>query len=535
MKVRGLILAILMLAMIRPAAAFLAADQIELTFDIALQTANVSSRFFCRDSAIVESFVKKEWWLAVASPAPAAGGSDMDLDSELTCDSGLPAKDDPVLPGTADYPWVTAGFTTVVRPVRKMEDERNLTVEVSVSLRKRIGQNNQASPEYQTTEIKRVFYFSDDAQAIIPLMVRNGQDQQQPGNFELFMRIAAHARPVRETSAYGTIIVSSDMAEAELFLDGGLAGAVTTGEETLLPNVAAGMRLLAARDASGREVRQAVRVLAKRTVLAHLRAADPQRSAGAFHLLPQGVNAQGFEEYRREIDGAVVIRVPAGEFLMGNKDTERAPLEHSVYVSDFLIDKTGVTWRQFKKFAAATGTPLPPAEPYWGFLDDHPAVYVPWVEAKTYCEWAGGRLPTEAEREKAARGTDGRKYPWGDVEPKPELGVFRKSWGHHSTAPVGTHPDGASPYGALDMGGNVWEWCSDWYDGDYYATSPYRNPRGPATGKTHVVRGGSWDSRPTVLSASCRSWGHLGYRDGDFGFRCAMNAPEVMPIQVKTR
>jgi formylglycine-generating enzyme required for sulfatase activity len=221
----------------------------------------------------------------------------------------------------------------------------------------------------------------------------------------------------------------------------------------------------------------------------------------------------------------VVVKIPAGEFLMGNKETERTPLEHQVYLSDFLMDVTGVTWGQFKKFAAATGVPLPLHEPYWGVHDDHPAVYVSWEEAGAYCEWAGGRLPTEAEREKAARGTDDRMYPWGNEEPDPQRAVYRRSWGHEATAAVGTHPEGASPYGLQDMGGNVWEWCSDWYDGGYYAESLYRDPKGPPTGIAHVVRGGSWDSRPAVLSCSCRNWGHRGYRDGDFGFRCAMNAP----------
>jgi len=211
---------------------------------------------------------------------------------------------------------------------------------------------------------------------------------------------------------------------------------------------------------------------------------------------------------------------------MGNAETERSPLEHSVYLSTFLMDKTGVTWRQFKMFLEATGIPLPPHEPYWGIQDYHPAVYVPWAEASNYCQWTGGRLPTEAEREKAARGTDGRMYPWGNEEPTPELAVFRRSWGYGAPSAVGQHRSGASPYGLLDMGGNVWEWCADWYDDGYYEISPYRDPKGPASGIAHVVRGGSWDSRPAVLSSSCRSWGHLGYRDGDFGFRCAMNSRE---------
>ena len=215
---------------------------------------------------------------------------------------------------------------------------------------------------------------------------------------------------------------------------------------------------------------------------------------------------------------------------MGNATVERHPLEHRVYVSSFLMDKMGVTWDQYRRFAAATGTPLPPHEPYWGMHDDHPAVFVTWDEGNAYCQWAGGRLPTEAEREKAARGTDGRIYPWGNEEPDPTRAVFRRTWGHElTTDAVGSHPKGASPYGLLDMGGNLWEWCSDWYEEDYYAASPSRDPKGPPTGLAHVVRGGSWDSRPTVLSASVRSWGHRGYREGDFGFRCAMDVPAPSP------
>jgi formylglycine-generating enzyme required for sulfatase activity len=279
------------------------------------------------------------------------------------------------------------------------------------------------------------------------------------------------------------------------------------------------------RDASGQEIRKVVRVEANRTVPVDLSLPDPAGNAVRYRLEPLGKNPQGYEEYRREVDGAVVVKIPGGEFLMGNRETERAPLEHRVYVSDFLMDKTGVTWGQFKKFAASSGIALPLQEPYWGIHDDQPVVYVTWEDGKAYCEWAGGRLPTEAEREKAARGTDDRKYPWGNGEPEPERAVYRRSWGHEATGAVGTHPAGASPYGLQDMGGNVWEWCSDWYDDGYYAVSPYRDPEGPLSGTAHVVRGGSWDSRPTVLSCSCRSWGHRGYRDGDFGFRCVMNAP----------
>src|SRR5207249_9868290 len=153
-----------------------------------------------------------------------------------------------------------------------------------------------------------------------------------------------------------------------------------------------------------------------------------------------GKNVQGYDEYRRDTDGALVVKVPAGEFLMGNRDTEGTPLEHTVNVSAFLIDKTAVTWGQFKQFARATGASLPPNPPYWGIHDNQPAVFVTWEEGKAYCEWAGGRLPTEAEREKAARGTDRRKYPWGNEEPDPQRAVYRRGWGLVSTDPGGSHP-----------------------------------------------------------------------------------------------
>jgi formylglycine-generating enzyme required for sulfatase activity len=185
-----------------------------------------------------------------------------------------------------------------------------------------------------------------------------------------------------------------------------------------------------------------------------------------------------------------------------------------------------VVWGRYKAFAAATGRSLPPDPPWWGIHDDHPAVFVTWEEGRAYCEWAGARLPTEAEWERACRGDDERMYPWGNEEPIPERAVYRRSWGFAATDPAGAHPAGASPFGLLDMGGSLWEYVADWYDESYYQASPARDPRGPASGRAHGVRGGSWDSRPSVLSCSVRSWGHIGYREGDFGFRCAMNAPE---------
>jgi formylglycine-generating enzyme required for sulfatase activity len=291
----------------------------------------------------------------------------------------------------------------------------------------------------------------------------------------------------------------------------------------VIRNVPVGYRKLIARTADGRETRRVVEVEAGR--VAQVVLTEPEAGAEHYRLDALGRHPLGFEAYRRGADGAVVVRIPAGEFLMGSRSIERATIERSVYVSEFLMDETAVTWARYRRFADRTGTPLPLQRPYWGIHEDHPAVFVSWEEAKAYCEWAGARLPTEAEREKAARGTDGRTYPWGNEEPTAERAVFRRSWGHPATDAVGTHPAGASPYGLQDMAGNVWEWVSDWFDESYYERAPQRDPRGPDRGRAHVVRGGSWDSRPSVLSASYRSFGHRGYREGDFGFRCAMNPP----------
>ena len=463
---------------------------------------------------------KIEWWIAFGEARPHPQMAWEATGTAVRCGARSLAEALSDLERRPEKPYLVIAVSTTASRLPERVD----LLEMSVTSRKLSGFGGEGEPVYRTSVEKRNFFASKTGETFVPLLVANSREERAFEVHELLMRV--EAKQAREEEAYGVISVTSSRNGAKVLLDGGVVASISPGRETVLRTVRAGEREVAVRDSSGREARRLVLVEANRTYRVSLSPSGESRNSTPFGLVSLGKNARGHEEYRRERDGAVVVKVSAGEFLMGNTRTERSPREHKVYVSDFLMDRTGVTWGQYKRFAAATGTALPPDEPWWGIHDDHPVVFVTWEEAKSYCEWAGGRLPTEAEREKACRGTDDRMYPWGNEEPDPERAVFRRSWGFAATDPVGTHPKGASPYGVLDLGGSTWEWCEDWYDEKYYEGSPPRDPTGPHSGHSRVVRGGSWDSRPTVLSCSCRSWGNRGYREGDFGFRCAMDVPE---------
>ncbi len=284
-----------------------------------------------------------------------------------------------------------------------------------------------------------------------------------------------------------------------------------------------------------------------------------------------------------------MVSVPAGEFQMGlTEDQYQEALTtceasgmsqsncqdlisneipgHTVYLDAFLIDQTEVTQAQFEQFVNDSGYKTDAEKQNLGFVFDfesvkwvgfpetdwknpggpwtdrnvlgnYPAAQISWNDAAAYCEWAGRRLPTEAEWEKAARGTDGRLYPWGNQALAANLLNFadkslKSGWsdnniddGYAFTSPVGSYPDGASPYGALDMAGNVGEWVADWYGETYYTETATKNPTGPTSGEFRVLRGGSWLYSGYFARTTSRAYDAVTNHYHNVGFRCAVSQP----------
>jgi len=257
-----------------------------------------------------------------------------------------------------------------------------------------------------------------------------------------------------------------------------------------------------------------------------------------------------------------MVLIPAGKFEMGgdagqafslcqilyepyitlfecklNEFEDEEPV-HIVYLDEYNIDKYEITNADYQVCVEDEVCDPPKStnsytrDDYYENpeFENYPVIFVNWYDAQTYCEWRGARLPTEAEWEKAARGTDGRIYPWGDTFDG-TLGNFcdrdyEYDDGFEDTAPVGSYPDGASPYGVMDMAGNVQEWVADWYGYRYYSESPKENPQGESTGSMRGNKGGSFKCEGTY---SVRAFDRLGWfpehKYDRLGFRCAASSP----------
>ena len=263
-------------------------------------------------------------------------------------------------------------------------------------------------------------------------------------------------------------------------------------------------------------------------------------------------------------DRMPMVFVPAGEFIMGSSDSDadkNEKPEHAVYLNAFWINQFEVTNEQFQDFIEHTSFVTTAEIQGWSWVFgngstrvegafwaapegpgshidtrlDHPVVHISYSDALNYCKWAGGRLPTEAEWEKAARGTDKRIFPWGEDPVTGNKANFCDAncpmdWsnrlfddGYQITAPAGTYPDSESVYGVMDMVGNVWEWVSDYYLWNYYESSPLSNPLGPDSGENYVIRGGSWVSEPQYLTCTTRYLSGADETSNDHGFRCVFD------------
>jgi len=219
-------------------------------------------------------------------------------------------------------------------------------------------------------------------------------------------------------------------------------------------------------------------------------------------------------------DGTRMILIPAGEFWMGSpagigKDNERP--RHRVFIDAFYMDEHEVTFDQYDRFCVATGRRMVDDEE-WG-RGDRPVINVTWFDADAYSKWAGKRLPTEAEWERACRGGSDSPFFFGSNASELAEYAWYSQNAEGTTYPVCSKKP--NPFGLFDMHGNVWEWCADWYGENYYAGCPPENPHGPPGGKFRVLRGGSWFSDADGLRAAHRSWLFLDHRNYVNGFRCA--------------
>ena len=353
---------------------------------------------------------------------------------------------------------------------------------------------------------------------------------------------------------HGSLAVTAKIPGVEVWLGDRKIGDTTAGGTLLVPDLPAGSYRLKARKAGHPDWERTVDVVADQRV-----------------ELAIVIEELGLPKEIKSEDGAEMVLIPEGEFWMGNTPEglaafrsyctrfpkvpsckngayERDELPRRLVTLDaFYIDRFEVTNALFEKFVKVTGHqtvaerrrnggvwieknrgwqqeqtagatwrspngPGSPAQP------THPVMQVAWHDAAAYCRWAGKRLPTEAEWEKAARGPDGRRYPWGDAwDPTRANGGLTVK----GTTPVGTYPQGASPYGVHDMAGNVWEWIADWYDEGYYKRAPTRNPLGPEIGEFRVARGGAWINEAAGLETTHRHSIGPGHPVNTLGFRCA--------------
>jgi formylglycine-generating enzyme required for sulfatase activity len=424
----------------------------------------------------------------------------------------------------APSPWTLRGSPYVLvdvalDPIATSANEASL--QASLTIRRLTAFNQDGKPAYEQRTEQRTLRVPTAGSAVIPILVASRQETEAFGVRELLLRFRSAVPGAGTRTEYGEIAVAADIPRAEIFLDGGFVGRTSSDGPVILRAVRVGEREILVKDPSGREARAVAHVTKGRTAslsLALLKGAP----ASADGLRPLGRNPQGEEEFWREKDGAIVVRIPGGEFQMGSPEGKGNPAEHPqhpVYVNAFLMDKTEVTWGQYQRFLAASGH-APPKSPIWGTPEAMPVSSLTWEEGNAFCAWAGGRLPTEAEWERAARGNDTREFPWGNTYEAWRCNT--RDGGPHEPSAAAANPDCVGPYGVLDQAGSVSEWCSDWY-AELYPQESSVNPTGPKTGTRRVSRGGNWMSPAFWVRVASRMPIAPERREPMQGFRCAQD------------
>jgi len=476
-----------------------------------------SQRTGCTLQEEVEAGTTHDAWISFGDVEPDAERGWKVRRTRVHCGRGPFAKSSSQFGRMLGTPYVILDLDLIPT----VPTSARIGLNVSLKVHTLSGFDQEGRPLYRDRVDNRSVTLGPQGEAVFPVLIPDDRERDAFGVHEALLRVRATTAGHTRAAAYGAISVRADVPGADVLVDGGVVGRITEGHPTIVNNLVVGKREVRVRDFSDREARAEVAVEQNRVVEVALPVLQLPPSGAQTDFVPIGKNPQGYEEYWRPKDAAIVVTVPAGEFLMGSSDTDSEANQrpqHTVYLSEFRIDKTEVTWRQFGKFTADTGTPPLPA-PIYGTPDDYAVSNVLWDEAMAYCKWVGGRLPTEAEWEKAARGTDGRRYPWGNDWQPGRCNSFEG--GPHRPESVGRYRDCLSPYGVLDLAGGVWEWCADWYGEKYYADSPSENPTGPASGSLHVLRGGVWLNQRLYLRTAYRLQRPPSSRHVHNGFRCA--------------
>jgi iron(II)-dependent oxidoreductase len=387
--------------------------------------------------------------------------------------------------------------------------------------------DSRGQPRYESRTEKRKLQFALEGQVILPLLASSTLVAEAFAVHEVLLQINAVILQRNAAAGWGTIFVTGDVPGAAVLMDGGFVGRLPGNDPLRIENVLLGKRQIRVIDFSGREASGVVQVTENAPGEIRLdvlpQGLKPQHDG----ILPIGANPQGLREFWRTKDRATMVEVAAGPFLMGSPEGKGESVEwpqQEVDLPAFLMDKTEVTWRQFMQYAANVGI-TGPNEPLWGKPDAYPASFILLEEALGYCAWAGGRLPSEAEWEKAARGIDGRTYPWGDQWDPSRCNTV--AGGLHAPEAVGSRPECISPYGVLDVTGNVKEWTSDRYR-DYSGTEMAEEPSAEPSTSQYVMRGGGWMAQPIDVRVAYRHKRSPRSRLMDHGFRCVADIPENM-------